>query len=203
MASLNTNIPAFKCLVAKKSFTKDNTEGYYNACAFAIQSVTGKILTFHVVTDFGALRSRVPISDIYLKHPTKDVPIDFKQLWDCFSENVSVCAYDWLFGKRCRVTMKDRADTIAAYMFTVDWYDNPYSNDPRDYKSAHILAADDGYLLAQPNNRIWWECPNFITADIPSERFKVDTELLSVENMGPRWRSEDTDDFEYKIKNLK
>jgi len=42
------------------------------------------------MTDYGMLRSRVPISEIYLKVPDKDIDRHFKQLWDCFGEDVSV-----------------------------------------------------------------------------------------------------------------
>ncbi len=55
----------------------------------------------------------------------------------------------------------------ATYMFTVDWFDNPYSDEPSDYKCGHILLADDGYMLCQPNNRIFWKDSNFITNEFP------------------------------------
>ena len=95
---LNENIPYFKCLVRRSHYThnpKDNTT-YDNAYVFGIQSITGKILTFHIMTDFGMVRSRVPISELFIKPPTKDIPFYFKQLWDCFSENVSVTKYSFL-----------------------------------------------------------------------------------------------------------
>ena len=48
------------------------------------------------MTDYGMLRSRVPISELFFEEPHKDIPADFKQLWDCFSENVSVTEYFYL-----------------------------------------------------------------------------------------------------------
>jgi hypothetical protein len=95
---LNSNIPSFKALVRKSYFTKkqeDHNE-FYNVYVFGLQSCSGKILTFHVMTDNGMIRSRVPLSEIYTKQPTKDIPFNFKQLWDCFSENVSVIEFDFL-----------------------------------------------------------------------------------------------------------
>jgi len=106
---LNSNIPSFKALVKKSYFTK-NTEDdneYYNVYVFGIQSCGGKILTFHVLTDSGMLRSRVPISEIYTKIPTGDIPFNYKQLWDCFSENVSVVEYDLLAYHRAEVVLRD------------------------------------------------------------------------------------------------
>jgi hypothetical protein len=145
------------------------------------------------------VRSRVPISEIYLKEPINDVPYHFKQLWDCFGEDVSVIAYDFLKENRCQVVLRDKTKVWATYMFTVDWFNNPYSDEPSDYKCGHILVADDGYLLCMPNNRIYWKDSNWVTKEFPvkPQDIKVDTELLSVESVSDRWVAPDTDSFYY------
>jgi hypothetical protein len=200
---LNANVSSFKAVVKKSYFTKneaDNNE-YYNIYVFGVQSIAGKMLTFHILTDSGMMRSRVPLSEIYLQKPEKDVPFYYKQLWDCFSENVSVIEYDFLAYHRCQVVLRDGSKVWANYMFTVDWYNNPYSNEPSDYKCGHILASDDGYLLCMPNNRIFWKDSNWVTKKLPEDlkQYKVDTELLSVENQSDKWITEDTDSFYYDI----
>jgi hypothetical protein len=199
--TLNENISSFKCLVKRSYFTRNPSHtDYDNVYAFAIQSVAGKILTFHCMTDYGMLRSRVPLSEIYFKEPDSDIEFHWKQLWDCFSENVTIINYDYLKGKRCEVVLKDGSKIWATYLMTVDWYDNPYSDEPTDYKSGHLLIADAGYLLCQPNNRIFWKDSNWITAKFPvsPREIKVDIELLSVENTSDRWVSEDSDCYYYK-----
>jgi len=207
MATLNENIELFKCYVRASHFTKDDkdSDDYHLCYAFAIQSVAGKILTFHVMTEYGMLRSRVPISEIYIEEPTNDIPFHFKQLWDCFSENVSVITYDYLYEKRCQVVLKDGSKVWATYLMTVDWYKNSYSDEPSDYKCGHILIADDGYLLCQPNNRIFWKDSNWITKSFPIEplKLKVDTDLLSVETQSDKWVSENGDSYYYDIKPIK
>lgn len=199
----NLNIPSFKCLVRLSHFTKNekDKDTYHNGYAFGIQSIEGKILTFHVMTDYGMLRSRVPISEIFLKEPIEDIPNHYKQLWDCFSEKVSVTKFEYLNNKRCNVILKDGKKVWATYLFTIDWFDNPYSNEPSDYKCGHILVADDGYLLCQPNNRIYWKDSNWITKEFPIDKkeIKVDDKLDSVESYSDRWVSEDTDNFYYNI----
>ena len=206
MAILNSSVDSFKCLVRLSHFTKkeDDKDKFHNAYAFGIQSVSGKILTFHIMTDYGMLRSRVPISEIFFKEPKQDIPFHFKQLWDCFSENVSVIEYGFLGGHRCQVLLKDKTLVWASYLFTVDWYNNPYSNEPSDYKCGHILVADDGYLLCMPNNRIFWKDSNWVTKEFPIDPkdIKVDNQLLSVESVADRWVSEDTDSFYYDIKKI-
>jgi hypothetical protein len=204
---LNANIPSFKALVRKSYFTKNakDEKEFYNVYVFAIQSCAGKILTFHVMTDDGMLRSRVPISEIYTKEPTNDVPFNFKQLWDCFSENVTVISYDFLFSHRAQVVLRDGSKVWGTYLFTVDWYNNPYSDEPSDYKCGHILESDDGYLLCQPNNRLLWKDSNWVTKPPPEnlKQFKVDVELPSVENQSDRWITEDTDSYYYDIEQVK
>lgn len=200
---LNSSIPSFKALVKKSYFTKDEKDSseYYNVYVFGIQSCAGKILTFHVMTDSGMLRSRVPISEIYTKIPKNDIPFNYKQLWDCFSENVSVVEYDFLAFHRCQVVLRDGSKVWATYILTIDWFNNPYSNEPSDYKCGHLLESDDGYLLCMPNNRIFWKDSNFVTKSLPEDlkQFKVDTELYSVENKSDRWVAEDTNSFYYDI----
>lgn len=207
MSVLNHNISSFKALVRKSHFTKNESdfESFLNVYCFGIQSVSGKILTFHVMTDDGMVRSRVPISEIFTILPTNDIPFHYKQLWDCFSENVSVIEYDFLKGHKVQVVLRDGSKVWGTYMFTVDWYDNPFSNEPSDYKCGHIFSADDGYLMCQPNNRIFWKDSNWVTKKLPEnlKQFKVDYELSSVENVGDRWVSEDTDSFYYDISLIK
>jgi hypothetical protein len=201
---VNNNIPFFKALVKRSYFTKNEQDTEYdNVYVFAIQSIGGKILTFHIMTDYGMLRSRVPLSEIYLKEPVNDIPFHFKQLWDCFSENVSVIHYDFLSENRCQVILKDKTVVWANYLFTVDWHNNPYSDEPSDYKCGHILVSEDGYLLCMPNNRIYWKDSNWITKKFPVDpkQIKVDTNLPSVENQSDRWVSEDTDSYYYDIVN--
>lgn len=203
---LNGNIPMFKCYVRLSHFTKSEADSnvFHNAYAFGIQSITGKILTFHIMTDYGMLRSRVPISEIFLKEPAGDIPYYYKQLWDCFSEKVVVTKFDYLVDKRCQVLLRDGTKIWATYFFTIDWYSNPYSDEPSDYKCGHILMADEGYLLCQPNNRIFWKDSNWVTTQFPLEpkEIKVDKSLLSVETVADRWVSENTDSFYYSINNI-
>jgi hypothetical protein len=201
---LNHNIDNLKCLVRLSHFTHkpEDHDKFHEAYIFGIQSVAGKILTFHIMTDYGMMRSRVPLSEIFLSEPTKDIPFHFKQLWDCFSENVSVITYTYLYERRCQVVLKDSSKVWATYLFTVDWYSNAYSDEPSDYKCGHILVADDGYLLCQPNNRIFWKDSNWVTKPFPMDlkEIKVDKVLPSVETMSDRWVSEDSDSYYYDIK---
>jgi len=196
---MNYNIPHFKCYVRESYFTKSDSDGWYYCIAHAVQSLPGKILTFHVLTEHGIHRSRVPLSEVFISKPSKDIPHDFKQLWDCFGYEAHIIKYSVL--DRCQVILKDQTKIWASYLFTIDWFNNAYSDDPTDYKCGHILVSDEGYLLCQPNNRIRWADTNFITKELTPELAKsqkVDTEILSCE-ISSRWVSGDTNDYFYDI----
>ncbi len=202
MATLNENIPSFKAMVRKSFFTKNHEDKeFYGVYVFGLQSNAGTILTFHVMTDSGMLRSRVPLSEIYTHETDNDIPFNYKQLWDCFSENVAVTEYDFLAYHRAEIVLRDGSKQWGTYMFTVDWYNNPYSDEPSDYKCGHVFAADEGYLLCMPNNRIFWRDSNWVTKKLPEnlKQFRVDTDLPSVENQSDKWVTEDTDSFYYDI----
>lgn len=202
---LNYNIDSRKCYVRLSHFTKreEDHDVFHNVYVFGVQSVSNKILTFHGMTDYGMLRSRIPIDQIFFKHPTDDIPTHFKQLWDCFGEEASIIKWEHLERNKCQVVLRDGSKIWATYWFTIDWFNNPYSEEPSDYKCGHVLIADDGYVLCQPNNRLYWRDSNWITKEFPisPKEIKVDVDLLSVENISDRWVSEDTDSYYYDIKN--
>jgi hypothetical protein len=203
MGLYNDNIPSFKGFIRKSYMTKnqEDSEIFIAVYCFAIQSKAGTILTFHVMTDDGMFRSRVPLSEIYTKIPKNDIPFNYKQLWDCFSNNVSVIVYHFLSYHRAQIVLRDGKKVWGTYMFTVDWFDNPYSDEPSDYKCGHVFESDEGYLLCQPNNRLFWKDSNWVTKKIPEDlkQFKVDNETISVENQADRWVTEDTNSFYYDI----
>jgi len=117
------------------------------------------------------------------------------------SNSLAVVAYDFLAYHKAQIALKDGSKIWGTYLFTIDWYNNPYSDEPSDYKCGHIFKADDGYLLCQPNNRIFWKDSNWVTKPLPEDlkQFKVDTELPSVENQSDRWVTEDGDAFYYSM----
>jgi hypothetical protein len=112
--------------------------------------------------------------------------------------------FDYLEGLKCEVILRDKTKTWGNYMFTVDWFNNASSEEPSDYKCAHILFSDEGYLMAMPNNRIMWKDSNWVTTGFPMplKDIKVDTHIPSVESVSDRWVSENTNSYYYDIEKL-
>jgi hypothetical protein len=199
----NINIPHFYCLLRKDHLYQESAHKneYEKVIVFSAQSSPDKALFFNVLLDNGTLRSRVPIHKI-CKKPCDEQNLDILQLWDCFSINVAVISYDYLRGARAKVVFKDKTHCWGSYMMTFDWYDNPYSDEPTQYKCLHMIELDNGNYALQPNNRIYWKDMSFTTAKFPeTPDYKVDNKIFRCENKSDRWLiSSGDDNYYYDIK---
>jgi len=196
----NINIKHFYCYLRKEHLYQHKTHigEYDKVLVFGAQSCSGKALTFHVMTDYGIVRSRVPIHMLCSKPDTKHLPLDYLQLWDCFDENVSVVEYETLFDCRAKVVLKDRTDHWVNYLMTFDWYRNSYSDEPSQYKSLHMIELDNGNFTLQPNNRIYWKNMSFVTKPFPkTPDFLVDNKEWRCEGVSDRWIIDGEDDQYY------
>jgi len=174
MGFLNENLPLFYCKIrAEYLYDLQSHHGEYeDIVVFGLASVYGRALGFHGITEQGAQIARMPISALVHKEHEPHLPLHYLQLWDCFSYDVSVHAFDYLHLMRCKAILRDRQIFDGHYLFTVDWCGNPDSEDPGEggHKNAHILALDCGCYAALPNNRIIWHEPSFLTDPVQPEK---------------------------------
>ena len=197
----NLNIPHFYCYMRKEHMYqhKDHIGEFVKVVVFGAQSVGDKALVFHVMTDDGVVRSKVPLHMLCHKEDAPNYDLDFLQLWDCFSTNVSCVSFDLLKSSRAKVIFKDKSAHWGDYMMTFDWYNNPYSDEPTQYKCGHLIKLDNGLFTLQPNNRIYWKNMSFTTKPFPEKPdFKVDDKVFRCENKSDRWIiNSDDEDFYY------
>lgn len=187
---LNVNIPHFYCYLRKEQMYQhnDHFNELVKVTVFAAQSNPDTALLFHVMTDEGIVRSRVPIHMLLHKTEAPKLPLDFLQLWDCFSINISCITYDYLNASRSKVILKDQTELWGNYMMTFDWHDNPYSNEPTQYKCLHLIQLDNGLFTLQPNNRIYWKHMSFTTKPFPKKPdYKVDDKIFRCEGTSDKW----------------
>ena len=198
----NLNIPHFYCLLRKEHLYQGEkfVGEYEKVSVFGAQSSSSKALLFHVMLDNGTIRSRVPIHMLCYKD-CKEQPLDHLQLWDCFSENAEVISYNYLKGARAKVIFKDKSFQWGNYMMTFDWHNNPYSDEPSQYKCLHMIALDNGNYALQPNNRIFWKEMSFTTKPFPENPdYKVDSIIYRCEDKSDRWiLTGDDDRYYYNI----
>ncbi len=167
MAELNVDLPIWDCKIRSEYlYDLESHHGEYEfVCVFGLASVYGRALGFHLMTHRGAQLARIPISAIVHKEHDPHIPLHHLQLWDCFSYDVSITAFDFIGEMRCKVILRDKLILDGTYMFTVDWYGNNDAEEPGEdgHKNAHVIALDCGCYAAQPNNRIIWREPSLVS----------------------------------------
>lgn len=150
----------------------------------------------------GALIYRLPLSAFVHSVTAPDLPLDYLQLWDCFSAHMTCIEYSFLRGMRVDVLMKDRTVEEGTYLYTLDWYGNSLADNPGEggHKCAHLIQLKNGCYAAQPNNRLRWYEPSFITAPFPQRPdYETNNTVFSCENKGPKWVTENTDRMFYDL----
>ncbi len=68
-------------------------------------------------------------------------------------------------------------------MFTLDWYGHEDAEEAGHggHECAHVIALDNGNFAAQPNNRIPWFDPAFITPFGEKPHYVTNTRVWKVE----------------------
>jgi hypothetical protein len=200
---LNTNIPHWQCLLrAEYAYDLQSHHGeFIPVVVFGVASLPCRALGWHAMTERGAVFWRLPISSLVASADAPDLPLDHLQLWDAFSYEIAVTEFHWLIGLRCRTLLKDRQWYDGEYLFTLDWCDRQSSESAGDigHKCGHVLALDNGCFAIQPNNRILWYEPSFVTnpyADDERPDFKTNTHEWKAERES-RWATEATDRYFY------
>ncbi len=202
MPYLNASIPEIECLLRKEylyNFERGHGE-FIDCLVFGASSIQGRALGFHALTRFGGQFGRLPLSAFAWKKSAPNLPLEWLQIWDCFSYDFSVVEYDWLQGQRCSTFLKDGKWYDGQYLMTIDWCGSPTAERARDtgWKCAHLLRLDNGCFAAQPNNRTRWYDASFITEPFPEKPdFKTMGREFKCED-GQRWATEDSDRFFYR-----
>lgn len=177
-------------------------------CVFALSSVYGRALGFHVMTETGAQLARIPIHALVHRKDAPEIPLHHLQLWDCLSYTATATIFDYIKGARCQVILRDKNVCPGTYMFTVDWYGNNISEDPGDggHKNAHIIQLDNGLYAAQPNNRILWREPSFITKPMDLSKGQKPDYLTNSHvwkcEIDQKWCAEDSQKLFYDDKEI-
>lgn len=197
MSELNADVPVTYCkLRAEYLYNGQRRQGTFIRCAvFGVSSVQGRALGFHCMLENGALIDRLPISAFVHKDDAPDVPLHYLELWDCLSSHVTAHEFAFLRGLRCDVLLKDRRWEPGLYQFTLDWHGSPLADNPGEggHKCAHVIALDNGCYAAQPNNRLRWHEPSFITVPFPERPdYQTNDRVWAVESQGPKWATEDS-----------
>ncbi len=165
----------------------------------------GQAALFQVLLDNGVLRDKLPSHALLIepKLPEIDLPFHFLQIWNCFSYNFTLIQLNYLKDAPVEVYMKDHKFYPGKYYATINWGSNDIntditlSEDPMEHKSHHIILLDNGQIALQPNNRIKWSEPSFVTKPFPERPdYLVCNEFYNVEDH-EKWQTEDSERMFY------
>ena len=171
----------------------------------SVRCMPGQAVLFQVLLDNGVVRDKLPCHALMLepKTPDPDIPLHHLQLWNCFSYNFTLIKLSYLAGAPVEVYMKDRKWYAGNYFATINWGANDLNTDltlsetPDEHKSHHIIFMNNGQIALQPNNRIKWSEPSFVTKPFPEKpEYLVCDEFYNVEDK-EKWATEDSDRMFY------
>lgn len=209
MSYLIANIPCVEVWVDKRylyNFEKDDSGAYLGEGEFerghwvTVKSIPGRALLFETYMDeYGALYDKLPLSAFrwHLDSLSTEYPLDWLQLWDCLSYNISVIEKSAIKYCKTKVVMKDKSIVTGQYLFTIDTcHSNPneidtgWSESPNEHKSYNICKLENGQFSAQPNNRMLFIQPSRTKENPPLPDFRFSTKVWHVEDKG-KWVGDD------------
>jgi hypothetical protein len=175
----------------------------------SVRCMPGQAALFQVLLNNGVMRDKLPSHAFLTKPelPKPDLPFHYLQLWNCFSYNFTLLKLNFVGGGPVEVFMKDKKFYSGKYFATINWGSNDMNTDlslaedPMEHKSHHIILLDNGQIALQPNNRIKWSEPSFVTKPFPEKPdYLVCNEFYNVEDH-EKWHTEDSDRMFYDTEN--
>lgn len=210
MSYLVANVPPVECFV-RKEFLYDHNKGFkkFTPCYWtSVKSIKGRALTFEAfLPEYGALYDKLPISAfVWEKYNEFYLPLNFLQIWDCFSYHITVLEKQMLKGLQCAVFMKDKELYEGEYLFTIDsCHSDPnelnctLSETASEHKSFNIIKLKNGQFAAQPNNRIRWYDQSLVPLETEKPDFHYMNKIYTVED-SQKWSVGHTNKWAYKSK---
>jgi hypothetical protein len=210
MAHIVANLPPVRCFV-RKEFLYDFQKGHgeLESCWWvSIKSLRGQAFRIEAyLNNYGALYDKLPLHAFCWKPIVGEpLPLDYLQLWDCLSYDITVIKKAQLQSMKCKVKLKSDGWAYGEYMFTVDSahpdfniLDTGFSEDIEDHKSYNFVKLDNGQFATQPNNRILILEPSSNPKELKMPDFRVATKRWSVE-IDSKWALGDTNTVMYEKK---
>jgi hypothetical protein len=171
----------------------------------SVRCMPGQAALFQVLLNNGVMRDKLPSHALLTKPelPNPDLPFHFLQLWNCFSYNFTVIQLSYIYDTNVSVFMKNKTWYEGKYFATINWGSNDINaditlaEDPMEHKSHHIILLNNGQIAIQPNNRIKWSEPSFVTKSFPEKPdYLVNNEEYNTESH-EKWATEDSYLFFY------
>jgi len=171
----------------------------------SVRCMPGQAALFQVLLENGVMRDKLPSHALLTEPelPNPDLPFHYLQIWNCFSYRFTLTQLSYVYDTNVDVYMKDRQWHKGTYYATINWGSNDINTDitlaedPLEHKSHHIILLDNGQIALQPNNRVRWYEPSFVTKEFPSKPdYLVNNTWFNCEGFD-KWHTEDSDAMFY------
>jgi len=213
MSYITGNLPAIKVWVKEEylysDYNRENKKDYslILGTLISVRCLTGQVPLFQVLLENGVLRDKLPSSALLTtnERPENELSFDTLCLWNSFSNRFTVVTLNYLYNANVTVLLKNGNKVKGNYMFTIDWSSNDFDNDltlsedPSEHKSHHVIELYDGQIAIQPNNRILWSEPSFVTKKYNGEKYIVNKKYWDAEN-DQSWVTSDSEEYFYSTK---
>lgn len=159
--------------------------GQYTECfVYGLSSLPGRAWGLSVLLKNGALVQHLPVSAIaFTTEPTKQYPLEYLQVWDCYGLTFACHEYSALSGLPVRVYMKGGVWETGRYLFTAAPYDDPYSLAPDQHKHFNFVRLDCGLLASMPGNRMLCYDSSFVTLPDSRPQYITNTHVWQTEGL--------------------
>ena len=207
MAYIEHNFFPLKVFVRNEymyQFKKGNGE-FTEGVIVSVRCMPGQAALFQVLLDNGVMRDKLPSHALLTEAelPDPDLPFHYLQIWNCFSYRFTLTQLSYVYDTNVDVYMKDRQWYRGNYFATINWgssdinTDITLAEDPLEHKSHHIILLENGQIALQPNNRVRWYEPSFVTKEFPSKPdYLVNKAWFNCEGYD-KWHTEDSDAMFY------
>ncbi len=143
------DIPYLKVLIDKRVLTGSEESGFINAYLFSVTLIESRPLLFTAHLEDGAIYSRIPLKYIFHKEPEGERLLT--DPWGAISSNGQVVQHRYLKDYFVECDISGFA-VAGRYLFTIDYFDGGFSEDPEQHKTSNIISLETGQLAALPNN---------------------------------------------------
>jgi len=164
---MTIDIPFIHCLVDLSLLTDGDSTELEECYIFAVTCIAGRPPLFTVHTQSGAVFSRLPIHAFFsLNGPRHAHTLQELCPWTCIGNKAQAITHAYL--KNYDGQLKDLG--TGRYLFTIDYFDGDYSEDPEQHKTHNIFELESGAFAAVPNNHVLFKDKHFTvdSADPPA-----------------------------------
>jgi hypothetical protein len=143
--SQTVNIPFFKAKVRLEYlYNLEEQHGKFEDCyVFAVTAIFNRPLLFHIHTESGAVFSKLPIEA--LCHIPCAIPE--YQVWSALGNSVFPVTLSYLKNYWVQTKFGE-----GRYMFSLDFFDGGFSEDPEQQKILHMIELESGNFITASNN---------------------------------------------------